>query len=298
MEKNFFIKEDYVAKTDIASIGYNKNIHWLTKKISESYYNQYFVYKICKEFIKQEKLESVLDIGCGTAIKLIELIYPVCHEIYGIDQELSIKYCRKKYGLNNFFIDDIENPNQNLKRKFDLIIVSDVIEHLLNPDKLICYLKRYCHKNTYIVISTPERDIIRDINCTYSPKSKHIREWNKQEFSNYLINRKFRMLIHINIQSFRILINFKNPFKKIFNDLLFLAEKINKLKYFKKIKHTQFVICKLFGSNEEADDLKMNFSLSWSFKIVNEILNKILFKLYRILFKLIRTIYTVSKFIT
>ena len=73
------------------------------------------------EYGSNSELLRILDIGCGYAIKLMKFIHPVCNEVYGIDQENIINFCRKKYNLNTFLVDDIENSKLDLKKKFDLI---------------------------------------------------------------------------------------------------------------------------------------------------------------------------------
>ena len=187
MKNNYFIKPNYKPNLTTETRETKENTYWTFDRISQSYYTRYYLYKFLRKLIKKMNISSVLDIGCGYAIKLMKFIHPVCNEVYGIDQENIINFCRKKYNLNIFLVDDIENSKLDLKKKFDLIISCDVIEHLLNPDKLISYIKKYSHENSYIIITTPEREILRGKNCNYSPKKVHVREWNKIEFNNYLI---------------------------------------------------------------------------------------------------------------
>ena len=98
------------------------------------------MYKFARKIIKKRKIESVLDIGCRDARKTMKLFYPLINELYGINNErYFIDICKKRYGLITFYYDNIENSNLELNKKFDLIISSDVIEHLLTPDNLIAY---------------------------------------------------------------------------------------------------------------------------------------------------------------
>jgi SAM-dependent methyltransferase len=138
-----------------------------------------------------------LDIGCGFGIKLKEIIVPVCRNIVGIDAKHAIDFCKRSHNFGRWFADDIENPGLELTEKFDLIISADVIEHLVDPDNLIDYIKRFSHKGTEVIISTPERDIVRgEDNLGPSPNRSHVREWNKAEFQKYLSNSGFSVLKH------------------------------------------------------------------------------------------------------
>lgn len=79
---------------------------------------------------------------------------------------------------------------------FDLIICSDVIEHIPDPDQLINCLKSLDSK--FIVFSTPNRDLF---NSKYSqlgppPNPSHCREWNFEEFETY-IRKNFEVIDHL-----------------------------------------------------------------------------------------------------
>ena len=159
-----------------------------------SLFYQYHVYLYAKKLIMRKKLKTVIDIGCGSSIKLKNLIFPVCSDIFGIDQWPAINYCRSHHSFGSFYIDNLENPQLELNTDFDLVICSDVIEHILNPDNLLSFIQEISRPDTYIIFSTPERDILRGPECNHSPKAEHVREWNSVEFRNYLENRGFEII--------------------------------------------------------------------------------------------------------
>lgn len=238
MNQNYFIKKEYKINKNIKIKNEN---YWNSKSIIQSKYNQYYVYKYCKNFLIEKKLKSVIDIGCGPATKLMKFIYPVCNDVYGIDQQQIIDYCRKKYKREHFYNDDFENSNLNFDKKFDLIICADVIEHILNPDHLLSYIKKFCHKDTYIVLSTPERDIVRGKNCNQSPNKAHTREWNSLEFINYLKYNYFKIIIHKNVPAYKPNLNIKllslYQIKKNIKELFSL--------FIEKKRANQLVMCQL-----------------------------------------------------
>ena len=250
MERKYFIKPNYKSNLIINTFDSKDKIYWTKERISQSYYTRYYLYKFCKKLVKKQKLKSVLDIGCGSALNLMKFIQPECDEVFGIDQEKVINYCKKRYGLKTFISDNIENSSLNLDKKFDLILSFDVIEHLLDPNKLISYIKKYSHENTLIIITTPERDILRGKNCNYSPKNTHVREWNTIEFKKYLRSQNFEILAHIIGENFRIFLNFKNPISVLKSDVVTQLIKMNKFNSLKKIRHCQMVLCKLQNSSD------------------------------------------------
>lgn len=144
MKNNYYIKEEFIP--NVIKLQQTKPFWTYEKYLNSSIYMEYDLYRFCKKLIKKLGLKSVLDIGCGSSLKLIRIIYPECKEIYGIDIGLNRAFFRKTYGLNTFYDDDIESPQLVLDKKFDLIISADVIEHLENPDNLIKYIKKFSIK--------------------------------------------------------------------------------------------------------------------------------------------------------
>lgn len=244
MENNYFIKSSYTSNKEIKTIDTDDTKYWNNPRIIRIFYTRYYLFKSIRRLIKKLELKSVLDIGCGPATKLIKFFHPLCQDIYGIDQEYIIEKNIKLYGLKTFYTDDFENPKLDLQKKFDVIICTDVIEHLFNPNKLLEYIKKYCYENTYIIITTPERDILRGSDCDYSPHILHIREWNMQEFNNYLTYEGFIVLFHDIIENYKINHIFKNFFKYEYTNI-------------RDFYHCQLAICKL-KSGDESKYLTLN----------------------------------------
>ena len=189
---NYFIKSGYQCNLDINGMA----IPFDDDEGSAAKY-QVNVYCFAANLIKKQRIYTVLDIGCGYGLKLRDIIYPVCKNIVGIDREHAINYCREEHNFGKWHVVDIESPVSVLDGTFDLIIASDVIEHLVNPDKLLDYIKRCSHRRTQIVISTPERDIISGAKDMGPPINKsHVREWNRAELRNYICHSGMQIIEH------------------------------------------------------------------------------------------------------
>lgn len=159
--------------------------------------SQYEVYEYASRLIKNHRLRSVLDIGCGYGMKLKKLILSVCQDITGIDEADTISWCKQHYDFGTWSADNLEDPKVHLGRTFDLIISADVIEHLVNPDKLLEAIKRFASKDTFIILSTPERDATRGKDDMGPPSNPlHAREWNFDEFRKYIEYNRFVVLKH------------------------------------------------------------------------------------------------------
>jgi SAM-dependent methyltransferase len=190
--RSYFIKKGY--KCNLGSDG--KPIPFFDNECGASTY-QIKVYEFAKKVMMKYRGKNVLDIGCGYGIKLKEIVLPVCDDIVGIDVKHAIDFCKKSHAFGRWFVDDIERPGLDLNEKFDVIICSDVIEHLLDPDSLLKYIGRHSHEGTHIIISTPARDLLRKGDRLGPPLNRsHVREWSRAEFCAYISNRGFAIVRH------------------------------------------------------------------------------------------------------
>lgn len=144
----------------------------------------------------QNRLTKVVDIGCGSGYKLVNILGKF--NTVGIETEpcysfLKSKYPDRKWLLSGEQEKDFVDYTKDIT-DIDVIICSDVIEHIVNPDILIMYLLSFNAK--YYILSTPCREIL----CNH-PKFKriyhksfngppvnscHVREWTMAEFKSYI----------------------------------------------------------------------------------------------------------------
>lgn len=161
------------------------------------------VYEFCREFMTTHKLTTVLDIGCGSGYKLMHLLGEF--NTVGIETEPCYSHLRNKYPDRKWLLSG--KPEQNFVdyaddiSNVDVIICSDVIEHIVNPDLLVDYMLSFNAK--YYIVSTPCREILCNhpkFNNAYHksingpPNNKcHVREWTMTEFKAY-ISTKFNII--------------------------------------------------------------------------------------------------------
>lgn len=234
IEDNFCIRPDYVPNKENRTLEVDGIEFWESRRISKSLLYQWHVYQYAQTLIRTKHLRSVLDIGCGPATKLISMIEPNAPLVVGIDQPTTIEFCRRKYATGEFYSDNFEAPTLKLDHRFDLIICSDVIEHLEQPDQLLSYIQRFATPNSLILISTPDRARTWGEDCLYSPKPEHIREWTGKEFADYLCSRGFDIVEHRHFP----------PVKTAANKL-FAIHVIHQLLKRQPYRYNQAVLCKI-----------------------------------------------------
>lgn len=115
-------------------------------------HNIYF--KTLKRVINDEiyKSANILDVGCGTGI-ILNFLNP--ERGLGIDvSPAMIKNAKKKY-LNKqnlkFKVHDI--TKKTIIGKFDFILLSDVIEHLSNPNLCIKNIGKMMNNHTKLILT-------------------------------------------------------------------------------------------------------------------------------------------------
>lgn len=140
------------------------------------------VYKSAAALFKKIDGKTVIDIGCGSGYKLLNLFGNF--DTIGIELSVLCHWLSSNYPSKKWMSFEGTDPNQ---LHCDMVICSDVIEHIKNPDELMDFLKMIDLK--YLVLSTPERNSVRGIKDFGPPENtSHYREWNTDEFKKYVSN--------------------------------------------------------------------------------------------------------------
>jgi SAM-dependent methyltransferase len=141
------------------------------------------VYVHAQKLTQSNNWKSVIDVGCGSAYKLITLLGS--YDTLGLDISPTYEWLVKQYPDRQWMKSDFST---SVSLKADLVICSDVIEHVLDPDQLLSFINRI-NCNT-IIISTVARELLYDWRSDAfwgPPKNQtHIREWTCAEFKEYL----------------------------------------------------------------------------------------------------------------
>lgn len=216
MTKTFCIKAGYVPRPCAQTIEASPGEYWTPTRIKTASYYQWDVYRLAGKIIKQHGLKTVLDVGAGYPAKL-PLLGDV-KEITLVDQSTLAPLVARDIPHVAFVPDDLENPTKLRERKFDLVICADVLEHLMDPDPCLQFIKNSTAR--FAVLSTPERDVVRGVDCMTSPKAEHVREWNADESRRYVESSGFDVIDQLLMPQGRL-----SQFKKSLASILGLKSK-------------------------------------------------------------------------
>lgn len=113
-------------------------------------------YEAAVKFININKNDKILDLGCGIG-SILNFVQTKTDNVYGVDISENSLAIAKKH-LSSFVklsLQDINNKTNFPDNFFDIVLLTDVIEHISDRYSLMRELKRILKKDGIIVIVTP-----------------------------------------------------------------------------------------------------------------------------------------------
>lgn len=100
----------------------------------------------------------ILDCGCATGY-FLELISEKGYSPFGVElSEYGAEICAKKFGKGNIYHGQFEEATfaNNSDNRFDAIFMSDYIEHVRDPERILRLAFSRLNTKGYLVITTPK----------------------------------------------------------------------------------------------------------------------------------------------
>ena len=150
----------------------NFSNHWwfqARKKIIET---------VIKKNIPHKKI-NILDFGSGSGVN-IDMLSKFGHVNIYEPHLITRKYLKKKFNSKKYSV--VSKFNQ---KKFDLILLADVLEHIKDDKKIVNKLSKSLKNKGFILITVPSYKIL------FSKKDiilGHYRRYTKQEIINLFKN--------------------------------------------------------------------------------------------------------------
>lgn len=146
------------------------------------------VYRYAHELALREDVKTVCDFGCGNGYKLLKFFRGM--RTIGVDVPETVCELRKKYRERTWVVSD---DSWSAGEHIGIVIAADVIEHLEEPDRLMQQMARIAP--SWVVLSTPDRNLLKSGHTGPPTNIHHIREWSMPEFFAY-VSQYFRVVDH------------------------------------------------------------------------------------------------------
>ena len=149
---------------------------------------------------------TICDVGCGNGILLSQLAKLSNAELVGIEPDKDgAQLANSISGANIYNIsteDDIEHSN--LASHFDVVVSTEVIEHIFRPSSLIEFSRALLKQGGHLIISTPYHGYLKNLAISISGKldkhftaewdGGHIKFFSKKTLINLLHKNGFKIV--------------------------------------------------------------------------------------------------------
>jgi 2-polyprenyl-3-methyl-5-hydroxy-6-metoxy-1,4-benzoquinol methylase len=119
--------------------------------------------RVIREWVRQAKERTgkdvlrILDYGCGTGDHITFPLARAGYKVFGVDiHEPSILEARRRYALPNLTFRTVDAQDLlGTGLSFDVIVCSEVLEHLDDPSELLGIFRRLIRPGGALIITTP-----------------------------------------------------------------------------------------------------------------------------------------------
>lgn len=218
------------------------------------YKNNYNILKQIKRLSSEYKIDSFLEVGCaeGYTTHLAKEIFGFRVNVCDLSFE-AVKRAKEIYGFRGF-IADVQALSNIKNDSFDLVLCSETIEHVPNPEKAFEELMRVAKK--VLITTVPAAKNKKEKEGFISPEvpHTHLNIFTKEEIKNFIQVGKVR----------GISLNWLNKIEGLFisyNRNIFSCKSKYLMGIYKIIKFLFSPIRKLYGMNIAKIFIKLDYLL-------------------------------------
>lgn len=131
--------------------------------------------------------KTILDMGCSLGVGSNILAYEA-RFVWGLDiNEEAIDFAQKTFRRPNldFEILDIENPPAKELAQFEIVVMSEILEHIELPEVALQNLKRFMVPSAISFITCPN-EANEEVRINATKHGFHLSHWNAGQFYELL----------------------------------------------------------------------------------------------------------------
>ncbi|MFC1589022.1 class I SAM-dependent methyltransferase [Pseudomonadota bacterium] len=188
-----------------------KNYGWKNTGKAQSHN---YITPVVIAFIKKEMPKRILDLGCGNGNLCNTISKEFNAHVAGIDYDPNgIALAKKSFTSIPFYNYGVQdNPDHLMKDEkdfFDVVISTEVIEHLYSPQLLPQYAHKVLKPGGKLFITTPYHGYLKNLALSlldhwdthHTPlwEGGHIKFWSYKTLSELLEKNGFKVIKHSGI---------------------------------------------------------------------------------------------------
>ncbi len=137
---------------------YHEKNDFFFEVIGENNFTYFYIQKALHKVLMKKKIRNVLDVGCGVGTLGFYLagkgMNVSCYDISPRAISIANQY-KEKSGLKNIEFKNKDVQQQKFIKTYDLVICTEVIEHLKSDDKMLVTIYKALNKGSFLLLSTP-----------------------------------------------------------------------------------------------------------------------------------------------
>tara|TARA_B100000315_G_C14550309_1_gene575426 strand:+ start:631 stop:1374 length:744 start_codon:yes stop_codon:yes gene_type:complete len=146
------------------------------------------IYKLLQN-LNISKNSEILEIGCSGGVLLEFLRQNGFQNLSGLDiSKKAIDLCKRR-NLKNTFVMDALKPNLN--KTYDVIIASDVLEHLEDDSQALSEWNKLLKVNGKLLVFVPAFNFLWS---SHDVVNKHYRRYSKKQLTTLLSESNFKII--------------------------------------------------------------------------------------------------------
>lgn len=150
--------------------------------------HQRFVFKLISRRRVIDENSKVFEIGCGSGSLLYYLEKKFHCQCTGIDiNEKAVRIGKERLGLTRLYPLSVEEFIDKAPGElFDLVIFTEVIEHVADPVGFIDNIKKLMRSNGKLICTVPNRDRAIRLTEEHDVPPHHLTLWDKRSLAYFL----------------------------------------------------------------------------------------------------------------
>lgn len=196
---------------------YEKNYYFFIRDDSIEFKRAFKVLRRISYKLDLNKNFNIIEVGCGKGY-LLYLLDKLGYRVEGVEiSETASKYARERFDLN-VFNGTLEEYVKERDKKFEVILLIDLLEHIKNPHSFMESIRKISKRGTVLFIDTPNsgsQEIKRERDKWIGFNPFHIRIYSLKSIDALLKRYGFKIIDYFYYGDFK-----RNKFKGKFREFL------------------------------------------------------------------------------